>query len=94
MTIMKSRHEVNTKKIKLSFGELRIGRAADNDVFITDSTVSSHHARIFTYLNSSYIEDLQSSNGTFLNGKRVEKHILRPGDKLRLGSYSLEIDSD
>ena len=93
MTILKARHEVNTSSIKLSFGELSIGRASDNDVRITDSTVSSHHARIFTYLNSSYIEDLKSSNGTFINGKRVEKHILRPGDTLQVGSHVIDIDT-
>lgn len=93
MTLLKTRHDTNTHTIKLSFGELKIGRAGDNDVHITDPTVSSHHARIFTYLNSSYIEDLQSRNGTYLNGKRIDKHILRPGDKLQVGSHSLEIDS-
>lgn len=92
MTTLKARHEVDTDSITLSFGELNIGRAVDNDVRITDSTVSSHHARIFTYLNSSYIEDLKSSNGTFINGKRIEKHILRPGDTLQVGNHLLVID--
>jgi len=91
MTLLKSRHDIDTKVLRLSFGELSIGRASDNDVRITDSTVSSHHARVFTYLNSSYVEDLNSSNGTFINGKRVEKHILRPGDTLQVGSHTLEI---
>lgn len=94
MTLLRARHELNTRYIKLSFGELKIGRASDNDVRITDPTVSSHHARIFTYLNSSYVEDLQSSNGTYLNGKRIDKHILRPGDTLRVGSHVLEIETD
>ena len=91
MTLLKSRHDTDTRILKLSFGELSIGRAADNDVRITDSTVSSHHARVFTYLNSSYVEDLGSSNGTFVNGKRVDKHILRPGDSLRVGNHLLEV---
>jgi len=91
MPVLKSRHDIDTNILRLSFGELSIGRASDNDVRITDSTVSSHHARVFTYLNSSYVEDLKSSNGTFINGKRVEKHILRPGDTLRVGNHILEI---
>jgi len=94
MTLLQARHDIDTDTIKLSFGELKIGRAVDNDVCITDPTVSSHHARIFTYLNSSYVEDLQSSNGTYLNGKRIDKHILRPGDTLRVGSHILNIDPE
>ena len=93
MTLLKARHEIDTDTITLSFGELKIGRAADNDVRITNPTVSAHHARIFTYLNSSYVEDLNSSNGTFLNGKRIDKHILRPGDKLKVGSHTLKADT-
>lgn len=93
MSLLKTRHEINTDSIKLSFGELKIGRAADNDVRITNPTVSHYHARIFTYLNSSYIEDLQSSNGTFLNGKRIDKHVLRPGDVLQVGSHVLTIET-
>jgi len=93
MSILKARHEVDTDSITLSFGEINIGRAVDNDVRITDSTVSSHHAKIFTYLNSSYIEDLNSSNGTYINGQRIEKHILRPGDTLQVGNHVLIVDT-
>lgn len=77
----------------LSYGSLTIGRSQDNDVHLSDATVSSHHAKIFTYLNASYIEDLKSSNGTFINGKRVEKHTLKPGDVLKLGHQILEVQS-
>ena len=91
MGILKARHEINASKITLSFGELKVGRALDNDVCITDATVSTYHARIFTYLNSSYVEDLQSKNGTYINGKRIEKHILRPGDSLQVGNHTILI---
>lgn len=73
----------------LQNGEFRIGRAPDNDLAITDPTVSAYHARIYTYLTASYIEDLDSTNGTFVNGKRISKHILKAGDIVRMGSHEL-----
>ena len=79
------------EKIELLSGAFCIGRAMDNDLTIADATVSSHHARIFTYLGASYIEDLDSSNGTWLNGKRVQKHTLHPGDVIKVGKHILEI---
>lgn len=70
-------------------GELTLGRATDNDVALQHQTVSSHHAKIYTYLTASYIEDLDSTNGTFVNGKRIKKHVLKAGDVVRLGAYAL-----
>jgi len=87
-------NETAVKSIRLQGGAISIGRANDNDVLISDRTVSSHHARIFTYFNASYIEDLNSTNGTFINGKRVQKHTLHPGDVVRLGRYKLEVEME
>lgn len=72
-------------------GSLCIGRAHDNDLAIDVPTVSAHHARIYTYLLASYIEDLNSTNGTYVNGKRVKRHVLKPGDVIRLGTYELTL---
>ncbi|MGD8783578.1 MAG: FHA domain-containing protein [Thioalkalispiraceae bacterium] len=94
MPMLRTRHVINPEKINLTFGEMKVGRAPDNDVCITDTTVSSYHARIFTYLNSSYIEDLHSRNGTFVNGERIEKHLLRPGDTLQVGNHVIIIADD
>ena len=79
--------------IDLAYGSVTIGRSQDNDLRLSEPTVSSYHAKIFTYLNASYIEDLQSSNGTFINGKRIEKHTLKPGDVLKLGQQELEVQA-
>lgn len=72
-------------------GDLCIGRAHDNDLTIDVPTVSAHHAKIYTYLLASYIEDLNSTNGTFVNGKRIKRHVLKPGDVIRLGTYELTL---
>ena len=63
-----------------------IGRTAGNDIVIQDGTVSRNHARLFFHNGQWSIEDMGSANGTFVNGKRVERPIpLQSGDQLRLG---------
>ena len=83
--------DISTSSVNLKAGFQSIGRADDNDLLIPDRTVSSYHARIFTYLEAAYIEDLGSTNGTYLNGKRVQKHTLRAGDIIRLGKCELKV---
>ncbi|HEC29192.1 MAG TPA: FHA domain-containing protein [Gammaproteobacteria bacterium] len=77
--------------IMLSRGIRTIGRATDNDIVIVDPSVSSYHAKIVTFFDASYIEDLDSSNGTYVNGKQVKKHVIRPGDNVFFGNriYSI-----
>lgn len=79
--------------IKLTDGTLSIGRASDNDLSIHDTYISSHHARIFTYQSASYIEDLDSTNGILLNGKKVKKHTLHSGDIVSLGHHQFRIET-
>lgn len=75
--------------IELEHGTLTVGRAADNDVQLDDAAVSSHHAKIVTFFNVSYIEDLDSTNGTIVNGKKIKKYTLHTGDILILGKHQL-----
>ena len=66
-----------------------IGRREDNDIQINNLAVSGHHARILSIFEDSFLEDLGSTNGTFVNGKRVEKHPLKNGDIITIGKHEL-----
>lgn len=68
---------------------ITIGRGPDNDVVIDNLAVSTHHARLFPELDHYVVEDLQSINGTFVNGQPVQRKILRDGDKIGIGKHSL-----
>lgn len=87
-------NNVPVNSISLTAGTISIGRANDNDIRIKDTTVSSHHAKIVTFYNASYIEDLGSTNGTFVNGKRVTKYTLNPGDIISMGALSLKVETE
>jgi len=86
-------NEVHQKTVELRVGAVSIGRTVDSDIHIKDSTISSQHAKIVTYFEASYIEDLDSTNGTFVNGKRVQKHILNPGDVISVGTHTLKVEN-
>jgi hypothetical protein len=73
------------------FDGLRIGRNDDNDVTIADGRVSRHHARIVLDGGGFAIEDLQSSNGTFVDGAQVQHARLHPGASIVVGETVLEI---
>lgn len=75
---------------ELAPGTVTIGRKSDNDLCLEDATVSGRHAKIVTYFQSSHIEDLGSTNGTFVNGRRVRMHTLHPGDVIQVGKYELQ----
>lgn len=68
---------------------LTIGRDATNKVVIDDPIVSREHAAITTVGNDQILEDLQSSNGTVVNGGRITRHILHHGDVIEFGKYHL-----
>lgn len=76
----------------LRHGDYSIGRAPDNDLQLENPTISSHHARIYTYLTASYIEDLNSKNGTFVDGRRIQRHVLKPGNIIRLGTHQFILE--
>ncbi len=73
--------------------EIAIGRAPDNDIVITDSFVSHHHAVVFQRNNLYVIEDLGSRNHTYVNDRQLKgKAYLRAGDMIRIGFITLRFE--
>lgn len=70
-------------------GRLILGRTEDNDLQIDSKFVSRHHAQILTYNKDSILQDLNSTNGIYINGKRVKKRRLRDGDLFVIGEHEL-----
>ena len=78
------------KEIPLSKERTTIGRKPHNDIQIDNLAISGEHAVVITILNDSFLEDLGSTNGTFVNGQSVKKHFLQNGDTIELGKYRLK----
>ena len=70
---------------------LLIGRDPHCDVVLADPTVSARHAQIAPAPSGYRLADLGSTNGTFVNGRRVQQAILRPGDRIRIGATELQL---
>ncbi len=74
----------------LSKERMTIGRLADNDIQIDNLAVSGHHALVLTILDDSFLEDLDSTNGTFVNRKPIKKYALKHGDVIGVGKHELK----
>jgi pSer/pThr/pTyr-binding forkhead associated (FHA) protein len=71
-----------------------IGRLPDNDIRIDNPSVSGHHSLVINILNDSFLEDLNSTNGTYVNGKLIKKHALQHGDVITVGHHQLRFVED
>lgn len=73
--------------------DLRIGREPACEIVVDDETVSAHHARLYFRNKQWWVEDLASTNGTYLNDERIETPtILITGDEMRVGKVLLIIE--
>jgi len=90
--IMKS-DSGETIDFELTKETVTIGRKPNNDIHVDNLSVSGNHAQIITILDDSFLEDLGSTNGTYINGKLVKKHALEHGDKIALGKYQIEYNN-
>jgi pSer/pThr/pTyr-binding forkhead associated (FHA) protein len=82
------------KEIPLTKERTTIGRKPHNDIQIDNLAISGEHAVVITILNDCFLEDLGSTNGTFVNGQSVKKHFLQNGDTIELGKYRLKYVSE
>jgi predicted component of type VI protein secretion system len=78
------------KEIPLDKERVTIGRKVQNDIQIDNLAISGAHAVVVTILNDSFLEDLDSTNGTFVNGQQIKKHFLQHNDVIELGKYRLK----
>jgi len=69
-----------------------IGRVEDNTFHIADPSVSSHHCEVQLRGSDIVIRDLNSTNGSFINGNKIEESVLKPGQILRLGQVELKLE--
>jgi pSer/pThr/pTyr-binding forkhead associated (FHA) protein len=78
-------------QIILAQGSTTIGRAKNNSMVLPLKTISSYHAKIMTFGDSAYIQDLDSTNGVFVNGKPKQYQVLHHGDCIDIGEYKFVV---
>lgn len=82
------------KEIPLTKERTSIGRKPHNDIQIDNLAISGEHAVIVAILNDAFLEDLNSTNGTYVNGQSVKKHVLKDNDVVELGKYRIKFLKD
>ena len=78
------------KKFDLNRKSTRIGKKEENDIVLLDNTVSRHHVEIEMTSDSYLLKDMNSTNGTFINGLKVKEAYLSPGDVIKIGNTEIE----
>jgi pSer/pThr/pTyr-binding forkhead associated (FHA) protein len=78
------------KEVQLTKDRTTLGRRPYNDVVIDNLAVSGEHAVLQMSGNEVYLEDLNSTNGTYVNGKAVKKQLLQNGDTVEIGKYKIK----
>jgi pSer/pThr/pTyr-binding forkhead associated (FHA) protein len=78
------------QELLLSGGTVTIGRQPDNVFRIDNPAVSGHHAKVYAEGDHYVIEDSESFNGTYVNGQRIRKVVLKDGDNATIGKHTIE----
>jgi len=92
MRLILRRDGKTVKEFRFTKGPIYIGRHVHSQVFLPDREVSRQHAAIFATRQGNWmVEDLESANGTYLNGKKIRQGQIKSGDGLRIGSFAMEI---
>jgi pSer/pThr/pTyr-binding forkhead associated (FHA) protein len=79
---------------ELKVDKTTIGRVEDNTFQIAEPSVSSHHCEILLKGSDVVVRDLNSTNGTFINGEKVSESALKPGQVLRLGQIEMRLETE
>src|SRR5690242_18922891 len=79
---------------ELKVDKTTIGRVEDNTFQISEPSVSSHHCEILLRGSDIVVRDLNSTNGTFINGEKVTETVLKPGQVLRLGQIEMRLETE
>jgi len=79
------------KTLETDRDEITIGRKKSNNIEIDNLQVSNKHARIVKHAGNYFIEDLKSTNGTYLNNEKISKEPLRDKDIITIGKHTLVI---
>ena len=86
--------EVVIKEVQLTKDRTTLGRRPYNDVVIDNLAVSGEHAVIQMHGSEVTLEDLNSTNGTYVNGKAIKKQVLQNGDSIEVGKYKIKFVGD
>lgn len=81
------------RSYELKAEKTTVGRVSDNSFEIPEASVSSHHAELHLRGNEVLVKDLNSTNGTFINGEKVTEAVLKPGQILRLGLVEMRLET-
>src|SRR5262249_30047373 len=82
------------QSLDLKAEKTTIGRLEDNQFPIAEPSVSSHHCEVVLRGNDVIVKDLNSTNGTFINGEKVTEGPLKPGQILRLGQVEMRLETE
>src|ERR1039457_4084542 len=74
--------------------KITIGQVEDNTFQIAEPSVASHHCEILLRGSDVVVRDLNSTNGTFINGEKVAESVIKPGQILRLGQIEMRLETD
>lgn len=77
------------KRLAVKGTSVTIGRHSKSDITLPDRTISTQHARITIVREDCFLEDLQSTNGTYVNYQLIDRHLLADGDAIGLGKYQI-----
>ncbi len=93
-TVIFGRIEIHTdgelvEKYSVGPDRIIVGRTPDNDIRLDSKFVSRHHAQIVSTVDSSVLEDLNSTNGLFIGSKRIKKRVLKDGDIISVGKHEI-----